>query len=60
MQGKVLGLAAMGAAMMLAPSAHAGVSAAYVGVLDHNICVVNCKNADKEGGPIFEGLISFF
>jgi lipid A 3-O-deacylase len=25
-----------------------------VGVLDHNTCVTNCKNADKEDGPVID------
>lgn len=54
MQGKAWGLAAFGAAAMMAQPAHAGLDSAHVGVLAHNICVTNCKNADKEDGPNIE------
>ncbi len=30
-----------------------------VGVLQHNICVNDCKNADKEDGPTLEGELVF-
>ncbi|MEM9740453.1 MAG: hypothetical protein AAF829_11340 [Pseudomonadota bacterium] len=30
-----------------------------VGVLQHNICVSDCKNADKEDGPTVEGELVF-
>lgn len=30
-----------------------------VGVLQHNICVIDCKNADKEDGPTVEGELVF-
>lgn len=53
------GLAAFGAAMMTAPQAHAGVDEIHVGVMQHNICVINCKNADKEDGPNLEVQVSF-
>ncbi len=59
MQKKIAGLAAMGAALMLAPSARADVTEAHVGVMAHNICVTNCKNADKEDGPNIEMQLSF-
>lgn len=54
-----LGMAAFGAAMALAPAANAGVDEVHVGVVAHNICVVNCKNADKEDGPNVEVQVSF-
>lgn len=42
------------------PAAHAGpIEEVRVGVLQHNICVANCKNADKEDGPTVEGEIVF-
>jgi lipid A 3-O-deacylase len=44
---------------MAAPAAHAGVDEVHVGVMAHNICVTNCKNADKEDGPNVEFQISF-
>lgn len=44
----------------MAPSvAHAGVDQVHVGVMAHNICVANCKNADKEDGPNVEFQVSF-
>lgn len=60
MRGKALGLAAAGAALMLAPAdARADIAEIHVGVMAHNICVVNCKNADKEEGPNVELQVSF-
>ena len=59
MRGKAVGIAAFGAALMMAPAAQAGVDEIHVGVMDHNICVVNCKNADKEDGPNVEFQVSF-
>jgi lipid A 3-O-deacylase len=58
MRTAAAGLAAMGAAMMLAP-AEAQALEVHAGVMAHNICVVNCKNADKEDGPNVELQISF-
>jgi lipid A 3-O-deacylase len=59
MRGTAVGVAAFGAALMLAPSAEAGVDEVHVGVMQHNICVTNCKNADKEDGPNVEFQVSF-
>jgi lipid A 3-O-deacylase len=59
MRGKLTGLAAFGAAMALAPAAEAGVDELHVGVMAHNICVTDCKNADKEDGPNVEFQVSF-
>lgn len=59
MRGTAAGLAAMGAMIAAAPQAHAGVAEAHAGVMAHNICVVNCKNADKEDGPNVEFQVSF-
>ncbi|HYD86957.1 MAG TPA: acyloxyacyl hydrolase [Vitreimonas sp.] len=59
MRGTAAGLAIFGAAMMMAPSAEAGVDEIHVGVMQHNICVINCKNADKEDGPNVEVQVSF-
>lgn len=59
MRGTAAGLAMFGAAMMAAPAAHAGVDQIHVGVMQHNICVINCKNADKEDGPNIEFQVSF-
>jgi lipid A 3-O-deacylase len=39
-------------AAVLAPGpAHAQVDSARLGLMQHNICVTDCKNADKESGP---------
>ncbi|MEM5515892.1 acyloxyacyl hydrolase [Henriciella sp. AS95] len=35
------------------------VEEARLGVMQHNICVIDCKNADKEDGPNIEGEIVF-
>lgn len=59
MRGTFAGIAAFGAAMALAPAASAGVDEVHVGVMQHNICVTNCKNADKEDGPNVEFQVSF-
>jgi lipid A 3-O-deacylase len=59
MRGTAAGIAAFGAAMMLAPAAQAGVDEVHVGVMQHNICVTNCKNADKEDGPNVHFQVSF-
>lgn len=59
MRGKAAGLAAFGAALMLAPGAEAGVDEVHVGVMAHNICVINCDNANKEDGPNVEFQVSF-
>jgi lipid A 3-O-deacylase len=59
MRGQAVGIAAFGAALMMAPAAQAGVDEIHVGVMDHNICVVNCDNADKEDGPNLEFQVSF-
>jgi lipid A 3-O-deacylase len=59
MRGKAVGIAAFGAALLMAPAANAGVNEIHVGVMDHNICVTNCKNADKEDGPNVEFQVSF-
>ena len=59
MRGKAAGLAALGAAMMAPAAAHAGVSEAYIGVFQHNACVLDCKNAFKEGEPNIEVEVNF-
>lgn len=59
MSGKTVGLIAFGAAMALAPQANAGVDEVHVGVMAHNICVTDCKNANKEDGPNVEVQVSF-
>lgn len=45
--------------MAAASGAHAGVDEVHVGVMAHNICVTDCKNANKEDGPNLELQISF-
>ena len=35
------------------------VEEARVGVIQHNICIANCKNANKEDGPNVEGEVVF-
>jgi lipid A 3-O-deacylase len=59
MRGQAIGVAAFGAAMMLAPTARADIDEVHVGVMAHNICVTNCKNANKEDGPNVEVQVSF-
>jgi lipid A 3-O-deacylase len=59
MRGKAAGVAAFGAALLMAPAANAGVDEVHVGVMAHNICVINCDNADKEDGPNVEFQVSF-
>lgn len=59
MRAGAAGLAAFGAAVMLAPAAQAGVDEVHVGVMQHNICVINCDNANKEDGPNIEFQLSF-
>jgi len=57
MRGKAAGLAALGVMLAMAPEARA--VEARLGVMDHNICVTNCKNADKEDGPNVELQLNF-
>ncbi|MDX2276723.1 MAG: acyloxyacyl hydrolase [Hyphomonadaceae bacterium] len=59
MKRHAAGLAILGAAMMTAGQAEAGVNEAYVGVMQHNICVLDCKNADKEEGPNITFQVNF-
>jgi lipid A 3-O-deacylase len=49
---------AIGAAIV-APTPAAALDEIKVGVLAHNICVANCKNADKEDGPIVDVQLNF-
>ena len=49
-----------GAAALMASAANAGVvEEVRLGVLQHNICVLDCDNADKEDGPDISGEIVF-
>ncbi|HRP10699.1 MAG TPA: acyloxyacyl hydrolase [Terricaulis sp.] len=59
MIGKAAGLAVFGAMLMAPAQANAGVAEVHVGLMRHNICVTNCKNADKEDGPNVEFQVSF-
>jgi lipid A 3-O-deacylase len=59
MRGTAAGVAAFGAALMLAPQAQADINEVHVGVMAHNICVINCDNANKEDGPNVEFQVSF-
>lgn len=59
MRGQTAGLVALGAALMGASPAHAGVDEIYAGVIYHNACVLDCKNANKEGEPNVEAEIVF-
>ncbi len=59
MRGTATGLAAFGAALALAPAARAGIDEVHVGIMAHNICVTDCKNAGKEDGPNVEFQVSF-
>ncbi len=59
MRGPALGMAAFGAAVALAPAARADIAEIHVGVMAHNICVTDCKNAGKEDGPNVEFQVSF-
>jgi lipid A 3-O-deacylase len=60
--GRTWGLVALAAGMgMAAPSAAqaGGVEELKVGVLAHNVCITNCKNADKEDGPVVDLQVNF-
>lgn len=59
MMRQAAGLAILGAAVMAAGPANAGISEAYVGVFQHNACVFDCKNANKEGEPNIEFEVNF-
>ena len=59
MRGHTAGLAAFGAMMIAAPAAHAGINEVHVGVVQHNVCVTDCKNSDKEDGPNVDFQVSF-
>ncbi len=59
MRTTAAGIAAFGAAMAAAPAAQAGVDEFHVGAMAHNICVTDCKNANKEDGFNVEFQVSF-
>ena len=47
------------AALLAAGSATAQVDEVRVGVMQHNICVLDCDNADKEDGPNVQAEVVF-
>ncbi|HEX5006501.1 MAG TPA: hypothetical protein VFV70_05275 [Hyphomonadaceae bacterium] len=51
--------AAVAAMAVFAPSAAAQIDSVRLGVLEHNICVTDCKNADKESGVNISGELRF-
>ena len=44
---------------LAAPASAQLIEEGRVGVMQHNICVIDCKNADKEDGPTVEGELVF-
>lgn len=51
---------AASSAALFAPAASAQlIEEARLGVMQHNVCIIDCKNADKEDGPNIEGEIVF-
>ena len=47
-------------AATLTPTASAQlIEEARLGVMQHNVCIIDCKNADKEDGPNIEGELVF-
>ena len=50
---------AVASAALIAPAAAAQVDSARLGVMKHNICVTDCKNADKESGVNINGELRF-
>ena len=55
---KIVFLAAAAAAFV-APVANAQIDSVRLGVMKHNICVSDCKNADKESGVNINGELRF-
>ena len=53
-----LALAAIGMSAAT-PAFAGGVEEVKVGALAHNICITNCKNADKENGPVVDIQVNF-
>lgn len=54
-----LAIAAAAACVCGAPAASAQIDSVRVGVMEHNICVADCKNADKESGVNIAGELRF-
>jgi lipid A 3-O-deacylase len=50
---------AIAAALLAAPAAYAQIDSVRLGVMEHNICVTDCKNADKESGVNISGELRF-
>ena len=50
---------ALGTTALAAPASAQFVEEARLGVMQHNICVIDCKNADKEDGVNVEGELVF-
>lgn len=53
------GALALGALAAGAGTAHAGIESVHVGVIAHNVRVIDGKNANKEDGPIIEAQVNF-
>ncbi len=49
----------LAAAALIAPAATGQVDSARLGAMKHNICVTDCKNADKESGVNISGELRF-
>jgi lipid A 3-O-deacylase len=52
-------IVAVATAVLVAPAAAAQIDSARLGVMNHNICVTDCKNADKESGVNISGELRF-
>ena len=50
---------ALGTTALAAPASAQFVEEARIGVMQHNVCISDCKNADKEDGPNIEGELVF-
>lgn len=46
-------------AILSASASAQSVEEVRLGIMDHNVCVLDCDNADKEGGPNINGEIVF-
>jgi lipid A 3-O-deacylase len=45
--------------LVISPVASAQIDSVRLGVMEHNICVTDCKNADKEAGVNITGEVRF-
>ncbi|WP_018149010.1 acyloxyacyl hydrolase [Henriciella marina] len=50
---------ALGTTALAAPASAQFIEEARIGVMQHNVCISDCKNADKEDGPNIEGELVF-